>query len=58
MSDQNATPASPEQGPNEPLGDRGHKGKTWSPGQEQGISNRVGDDDQDAEGDETDASKD
>jgi hypothetical protein len=28
---------------NEPKGDLGEKGKTWSPGQEQGISNRPGD---------------
>ena len=27
----------------EPKGDLGEKGKTWSPGQEQGISNRPGD---------------
>ena len=26
-----------------PQGDLGEKGKTWSPGQEQGISNRAGD---------------
>jgi hypothetical protein len=34
----------PEAG--EPVkGDLGEKGKTWSPGQEQGISNRPGDED-------------
>ena len=34
----------PEQEPNEPVGDRGKGDKTWSPGQgEQGLSNRVGD---------------
>lgn len=34
----------PEQKPNEPLGDRGKGDKTWSPEQgEQGISNRVDD---------------
>ena len=27
----------------EPKGDLGENGKTWSPGQEQGISNRPGD---------------
>ena len=27
----------------EPKGDLGEKGKTWSPGREQGISNRPGD---------------
>jgi hypothetical protein len=27
----------------EPKGDLGEKGRTWSPGQEQGISNRPGD---------------
>ena len=42
----------------EPLGDRGERGKTWSPEQgEQGISNRAGDEDPDAE-DVTDPSKD
>ena len=40
----------PEQKPNEPLGDRGKGDKTWSPEQgEQGISNRVGDDDAEPE---------
>ena len=34
----------PEQKPNEPLGDRGARDRTWSPEQdEQGISTRVGD---------------
>ena len=34
----------PEPEPNEPLGDRGKGDKTWSPEQgEQGISNRIGD---------------
>jgi hypothetical protein len=34
----------PEQGPDEPRGDRGAGGKTWSPPTgEQGISNREGD---------------
>ena len=28
---------------NTPKGDLGERGKTWSPGQEQGISNRSGD---------------
>ena len=34
----------PEQGPDEPRGDRGNGDKTWSPPTgEQGISNRQGD---------------
>ena len=42
----------------EPLGDLGERGKTWSPEQhEQGISNRVGDEDPEAEH-PTDPSKD
>lgn len=33
----------PEQQQNAPLGDRGQGDKTWTPGEEQGISNRLGD---------------
>ena len=37
----------PEQAPEEPLGDRGKGDTTWSPPRdEQGISNRVGDEQQ------------
>jgi hypothetical protein len=42
----------PEAG--EPQGDLGHKGKTWSPGQEQGISNRPGDEDAVGKGEDDD----
>lgn len=42
--------------PEAPLGDRGHGDKTWTPPEgEQGISNRVEDEDPDAD---TDPSKD
>ena len=59
MSNQSPTANGPgQQGPEEPLGDRGKGDKTWSPEQgEQGISNRVGDEDPEAEGD-ADPSKD
>ena len=59
---QKQTPSAnvPRQRPEEPLDDRGKGDKTWSPAQgEQGISNREGDEDSDAEGfdeDETDPS--
>ena len=44
MSNQSPTANGQGQGPEEPFGDRGKGDKTWSPEQgEQGISNRVGD---------------
>jgi hypothetical protein len=44
MSTQSPTANGPGQGPEEPFGDRGRGDETWSPEQdEQGISNRVGD---------------
>lgn len=44
MNRQSPTANDPTQGPEEPLGDRGRGDETWSPEQdEQGISNRVGD---------------
>jgi hypothetical protein len=56
---QEKTPSAnvPRQDAEEPLGDRGKGEKTWSPEQgEQGISNRVGDEEPDPEIDEeTDA---
>jgi hypothetical protein len=56
--DTNPSANVPAQSPEEPLGDRGGGDKTWSPAQgEQGISNRVTDEDPEAE-DETDPSKD
>jgi hypothetical protein len=57
MTTENKTsPKVPEQDPDEPLGDRGNGDKTWSPEEgNQGISNRVGD--EDAE-DGNDSSKD
>ena len=52
MSEKNPTASVPEQGPDNPLGDRGQGDKTWSPEQgEQGISNRVGDEDSSPESD-------
>ena len=57
-TDTNPSANVPARSPDEPLGDRGQGDKTWSPAQgEQGISNRVMDEDPDAE-DETDPSKD
>ena len=45
----------PQQNPDEPLGDRGNGDKTWSPEQdEQGISNRVGDEQTDTGPDDKD----
>lgn len=53
MSTQSPTANSPEQGPEEPFGDRGGGDKTWSPEQgEQGISNRADDEDARASEDE------
>ena len=59
MDNKNPNRGTPQQGDeSEPLGDRGERGKTWSPEQgEQGISNRVTDEDPDAE-DVSDPSKD
>ena len=55
---QNPSGNVPTQLPQEPLGDRGRGDKTWTPAQdEQGISNRVMDEDPEAEA-ETDPSKD
>ena len=53
MTTENKTSAKvPEQEANEPLGDRGNGDKTWSPEQgKQGISNRVGDEESDADKD-------
>ena len=52
MSNQSPTANGKGQGPEEPYGDRGKGDKTWSPEQgEQGISNRVGDEDPTAERD-------
>jgi hypothetical protein len=46
MSNKTPTANVPNQGPDEPRGDRGQGDRTWSPEQgEQGISNRVGDED-------------
>ena len=39
---------------NTPKGDLGERGKTWSPGQEQGISNRPGDEGEDRRADDDD----
>ena len=57
--DNNQPNRTPPQGDeSEPLGDLGERGKTWSPEQgEQGISNRAGDEDPEAEN-ATDPSKD
>jgi hypothetical protein len=58
MNQKNPTRATPQRDEREPLGDRGDGDKAWSPEQgEQGISNRVGDEDPDAEK-ATDPSKD
>jgi hypothetical protein len=54
MSDQNPSAHVPEQGPADPLGDRGHGDKTWTPEPgEQGISNRVNDEEPGSETDST-----
>jgi hypothetical protein len=46
MSNQSPTANSQGQGPEEPFGDRGKGDKTWKPDEgEQGISNRIGDQD-------------
>lgn len=37
-----------------PQGDLGERGKTWSPGEEQGISNRVGDEAENRRSDDDD----
>lgn len=42
MNDKQRNPST-QPSADEPKGDLGEKGKTWSPGQEQGISNRPGD---------------
>lgn len=58
MINKNPDQMPPQGDDSEPLGDRGHGDKTWSPAQgEQGISNREGDEDPEAE-EETDPSKD
>ena len=51
MSQQSPTANGPgQQGPEQPLGDRGQGDKTWSPDQgEQGISNRADDEESDSE---------
>ena len=54
MSEQNPTANVPKQDPAAPLGDRGQGDKTWTPEPgEQGISNRVGDEDPGPEDDAT-----
>ena len=54
MSEENPSANVPKQGAAEPLGDRGHGDKTWTPEPgEQGISNRVGDEEPSAETDPT-----
>ena len=56
--DTNPSANVPTQLPEEPLGDRGRDHKTWTPAEgEQGISNRVMDEDEEAEN-ESDPSKD
>ena len=58
MNNKNPNQIAPQGDESEPLGDGRHDDKTWSPAQgEQGISNRVGDEDPEAE-EETDPSKD
>ena len=60
MNDKKRNPSGnvPTQLPQEPLGDRGQRDKTWTPAEgEQGISNRVMDEDPEAETN-TDPSKD
>jgi len=42
MSQKQHGAATPRRDADEPLGDRGHGDKTWSPDDEQGISNHVG----------------
>ena len=54
MSEQNPSANVPKQGAAEPLGDRGKGDKTWTPeAGEQGISNRVGDEEPGQETDST-----
>jgi hypothetical protein len=58
MDKKNPNRGAPQGDESEPLGDLGERGETWSPEQgEQGISNRVGDKDPEAE-DASDPSKD
>ena len=50
MDNKNENREAPQGDDSKPLGDLGERGKTWSPEQgEQGISNRVGDEDPEAE---------
>ena len=58
MDNKQPNRTAPQRDESEPLGDLGERGKTWSPEQgEQGISNRVADEDPEAEN-PTDPSKD
>jgi hypothetical protein len=53
MNQKNPNSNTPQQDENDPLGDRGDGDRTWSPEQgEQGISNRVGDENPEANDDE------